>query len=100
MDVRPADAEHDLAYWTQGDNSSFIDNRVVMESGFDEKVIWYANGLGAIYDLLTLKLALPLFLLGSVMLIVSRMGELSLGGDTIHILQISVRIPRSLNSSL
>ena len=73
VDVRPADADHDLAYWTQGDNSSAVDNRVVMESGFDGKVIWYANGLGPVYDLLTLKLALPLFLLGAVMLLVSHM---------------------------
>ena len=65
VDVRPADADHDLAYWTQGDNSSAVDNRVVMESGFDGKVIWYANGLGPVYDLL--------FLLGAVMLLVSHM---------------------------
>ena len=69
VDVRSDDADHDLAYWTQGDNSSAVDNRVVMESGFDGKVIWYANGLGPVYDLLTLRLALPLFLLGAVMLL-------------------------------
>lgn len=67
--------------WTQGDNSSFIDNRVVMESGFDGKVIWYANGLGAIYDFLTLKLALPLFLLGSVMLLACLLMRLKLSSD-------------------
>jgi len=81
VDVRPADAEHDLAYWTQGDNSGFIDNRVVMESGFDSKVIWYANGLGAIYDYQTLKLALPLFLLGSIMLLTCLLMRLKLSSD-------------------
>lgn len=52
-----------------------------MESGFDGKVIWYANGLGAIYDFLTLKLALPLFLLGSIMLLVSIMMRLKLSSE-------------------
>ena len=71
VDIRPADENHDIAYWTQGDNSSFIDNRVVMESGFEGKVIWYANGLGPIYDFLTLKLALPLLVIGTVKFLVS-----------------------------
>ena len=52
-----------------------------MKSGFDGKVIWYANGLGAIYDFLTLKLALPLFLLGSVMLLACLLMKLKLSSD-------------------
>ena len=50
VDIRPADAEHDLAFFTQGDNSEHMDTTVVMKSGYIGKVIWHANNGRKIYD--------------------------------------------------